>query len=531
MKRWRGIAAGLAAVVTAMGCAGCGGAGNSASEVNLEGDIPQTLSIFSNVGANLSAAGGSTFNDCLTFQLLEEKTGCHVEWDHPANGAAQERFNLMIVSGELPDAIVYTWGTVNGGAQSYVDDGVIVDLTPYIETCMPNFSKFMEEHPELKKDIVDDSGHIYSIPYIRQDKELCVYQGTRIRQDWLDKLNLKAPTTTDELYTVLKAFKTQDPNGNGQADEIPMAGVKFEDNGQGVGNLLWAFGTTYDFHVKDGEVVYGPLTDEFREGLDYIAKLYSEGLIDPDYLSDTRAKMEAKWTQDKVGFGFGYQPSTYYSSMNDGVRKVAGIGALKSNADGTNYSFNSEYIRQVSTARFAVTSENENVAGTLKWLDELYGEEGIVMGNYGKEGLSFDYVDGEPVFNDYIFNNPNGKTSAHMFGLTCGVQSSNFPMIQTWDFYKQTLQPWGVEAIQNWVADDADTSRILPALSLTGDESETYSRIMNTVKTYMLEEANKVITGRASVADWDAVINQMKNVGIEEAIEIQNAAYQRYMQR
>lgn len=531
MKKWKHIVAGIIAAAAVIGCAGCGReSGGQSSNVNLEGEIPQSLNIFCNIGPNLSAAGGKSFNDCLTFQLLEEKTGCHVEWDHPASGASQERFNLMIASGTLPDAIVYSWGTVNGGTQSYVDDGVIVDLTPYIETCMPNFYKFMNEHPELKKDIVDDNGNIHTIPYIRRDKELCVYQGTRIRKDWLEKLNLEVPTTADELYEVLKAFKTQDPNGNGEADEVPMDGVKFEDNGQGIGNLLWAFGTTYDFHLKDGEVVYGPMLDEFKDGLEYITKLYSEGLIDTDYLTDDRAKMDAKWTQDTVGFGFGYQPSTYYTSMNDGTREVIGIGALKA-PDGNNYTFNNEYIRQVSYARFAVTSANENVAGTLKWLDILYGEEGIVMGNYGKEGLSFEYVDGEPVFGDYIFNNPNGKTSAQMFGLTCGVQSSNFPMIQTWDFYKQTLQPWGVAAVETWLADDADTSRILPTLSLTVEESEVYTRVMSNVETYMLEEVNKVITGRAGIEEWDAAVEQMKTLGIEEVLSVQNAAYQRYLER
>ena len=138
-KKWRGAAAGLAAVMAVAGCTACSGGGGG-KEVDLSGEIPKNLTIFSELGANVASAGGSTFNDTTTFQLLEEKTGCHVEWQHPASGAGKERFNMMIVSGDYPDAIVYNWTDVNGGIESYVEDEIIVDLTPYIETCMPIFS-------------------------------------------------------------------------------------------------------------------------------------------------------------------------------------------------------------------------------------------------------------------------------------------------------------------------------------------------------------------------------------------------------
>ena len=208
----------------------------------------------------------------------------------------------MIASGEYPDAIVYNWSGVNGGIESFVEDGVIYDLTPYIETCMPNFSKLLEEHPEIKKDVMTDDGRILTIPYVRLDKELCVYQGPLVRRDWLDKLGLEEPTTPAELKTVLKAFRDKDANGNGKPDET-LGGIGF-DNAQGIGCLLWAFGTTWDFHLKDGKVVYGPVTKEFRDGVEYIADLYKEGLIDPDYLIDEihgqQVRIRLRFPADKI---------------------------------------------------------------------------------------------------------------------------------------------------------------------------------------------------------------------------------------
>ena len=531
IKKLRGLAAGLAAVLTGVGCAGCGGDGKKSASGSSEG-YPKELTIFGSLGANVASAGGTDFNDCMTFKLLEEKTGTHVEWQHPAAGAASERFNVMIVSGNYPDCIVYDWTNVKGGAQSYVDDGVIVDLTDYVDKCMPNFSKLINENPNFKRDVMTDDGKILYIPYIREDKELCVFQGQVIREDWLKKLNLEVPKTTDDLYKVLKAFKTQDPNGNGQADEIPMDGTGFNST-TGIGALLWSFGTTWTFCLdENGNVVYGPMTDNFQKGLEYIAKLYSDGLIDTDYLLDDRSKYDAKFTGDKVGFGFGFKPSTYYPVMNDGTRKVTGIGFI-AGPDGKKYCFNQQYIQQVTAATsLAISTANKDIEGTLRWLDELYGGDGYMYANYGKEGESYEIKDGVPTFTEYMTNNKDGKTLAQMVGLTCGVRDSAFPMLQSWNYYKQTLQPWGIEAIENWLADEPDTSRTLPTtLSLTVDEGETYVEIMNQVDTYIMEEANKVITGKTSVSDWNSVVSRIKEMGIDEVVDIENAAYSRYKAR
>ena len=531
VKKCKGIAALLAVVMTVMMFSGCaGGKSGKSAAVNLDGEIPENLTIFTNLGSNIPAAGGSTFNDCLSFQMLEEKTGCHVEWIHPASGAATERFNMMMVSGEYPDAIVYNWGTAPGGIESYVEDEVIVDLTPYIEKCMPNFWKILEENPEFKRDVETDDGKIYAIPYINIDKELGKFQGPVIRQDWLDKLGLEVPTNADELYEVLKAFKTQDPNGNGKADEIPMGGNKLEMY-NGIGSLLWMFGAHWTYQIQDNKVVYGPMTENFKEGLAYMAKLYSEGLIDPDYLLDTRAKVDAKFTSDQMGFIYGYQPTTYYSSMNDGKRVVAGIPFFYA-ADGKNYTFNNNYTQLVKTATsLAISTANENVAGTLKWLDVLFSEEGIKMTNFGKEGLTYEMVDGKAVYTDYVKNPTNGKTSAQMIALNCAVRDTAFPMAGTWQYYKQSLAPWGIQAVETWEACDPYVGGIVPPISRTTEEGETYSEIMNVVDTYMLEAVNKIVTGKESIDSWDATVEQFKSMGIEEAIEIQNAAYKRYLAR
>ena len=213
----------------------------------------------------------------------------------------------------------------------------------------------------------------------------------------------------------------------------------------------------------------------------------------------------------------------------DGV--VAGISAI-AGPDGKKFSFNTSYIQPVTTTSFAVTTANKNIGGTLRWLDEFYGGEGFMYANFGKEGLSYEMKNGEPVFTEYMTNNENGKTFAQMVGLTCGVRDSAFPMLQSWDYYKQTLQPWGIDAVQTWTKNIPDTSRIIPsALSLTAEEIDTYTEIMNQIDTYFQEEVNKVITGRSSIKDWPKVVEKIKEMGIDKVIDIKAAAYKRYLAR
>lgn len=517
------IFATAAAMLTGM--AGCGS--ESAKNGEGSGEIPKTLTIFGNMGSYTVKAGAKDNNDMLPFQLMEEETGCHVEWIHPASGAEDEKFNLIIASGNLPDMMVYKWGNVAGGAKMYMEDSVILSLGDMIDKYMPNLKAYNAENPEVKKQYTDDEGSVYYIPIIRKDPEMRVFRGPQIRKDWLDKLGLDVPQTPDELYEVLKAFKTRDPNGNGEADEIPMSGVKFENVAYGIGNLLWGFGTVNDFYLKDGKVTYGILEDEFVEGLDFIRKLYSDGLIDPDYLLNERDKMDNKVMNNRVGFVYSLQPGNYYNNMNDGTRKVVGIPHLAKNP-GMNNVFDEIYIQDAMDVSIAVTTANKNPSGSLKWLDTFFGKKGVEYMNYGKEGLSFEWEDNYPKLSDsYIFHNPNGKSQQEMSGLTLGTYQTIFPTLQEWNYYEQLLSPWGKESIDAW-SGSAHTDGILPRLSFTSEESETIAQKMSQIETFTGEWANKIIVGNGTLDDFSAIREKVKSMGIDEVLEIYNNALVRY---
>ena len=169
---------------------GCGGKEKTVNSGN--GEAPKELSVFC-VRCESLTDDMEDYNDVVPFQMMEEATGTHVNWTLPVNSGFQEKFNLMIASGDYTDAIIASWGGTGYNAAEYAKDGIIIPLKDLIDENMPNFKKYCEEHPEYVKEFTSEDGEIYYIPYIRNDKRLNIYAGPLIRMDWLEKLKLSVP--------------------------------------------------------------------------------------------------------------------------------------------------------------------------------------------------------------------------------------------------------------------------------------------------------------------------------------------------
>ncbi len=502
---------------------GCGGDEAAKTKVDGPAVMPETLSIYGTLTASQVKAGAKDRGDVRIYQIAEEKTGCKVEWISPADSEGTEKFNLMIASGEYPDIIQAHWAGITGGAKSYVDDGVILPISDYLDY-MPNFKKFVDENPEVAKQFTEPDGTICYLPGLRIDKELPVFVGPQIRQDWLDKLNLKMPTNTDELYEVLKAFKTQDPNGNGQQDEIPFTGLSADAWSYGVGCISWAFDTYNNFYLKDGKVTHGLMEEkEMKEALTYLNKLYSEGLIDPDFLINTNEQLDAKIMNDKAGFLYGLQPTRLQASMDDGTRKIVGVPYFDGKC------LNQEYKKFVTGGDAAITTDCENPVGAAMWLDWFFSEEGIVAANFGVEGETFTMEgDKHVVDKDFLFNDPNGLTTGEVAHMNFLCLSTNFPSLQTWEGYSQTLRSWGKDAIETW-ASSADITNALPNIAFTAEEKDAMADQLTTISTYASEQFANIIIGRKSVDELGNIAKELNKMGMQDVLKIYNDAYQRFI--
>ncbi|HML45440.1 MAG TPA: extracellular solute-binding protein, partial [Clostridia bacterium] len=124
-------------------------------------------------------------------------------------------------SGDYPDMMEYGWRGFPGGPRGLLEEGVIIPLDGLIADYAPNLTKIYEESPDAKKQATLDDGANYYFPFLRLEPESKA-GGPILRKDWLEKLGLDLPVTMDDWHDMLVAFRDNDPNGNGEADEIPF---------------------------------------------------------------------------------------------------------------------------------------------------------------------------------------------------------------------------------------------------------------------------------------------------------------------
>jgi putative aldouronate transport system substrate-binding protein len=532
------MAAGTALAVALTGCSGSNGttkdtstpAPTGAAEAPKDGKIvssPLTLSYYV---TGSTSPGVKTYNDMAAYQETEKKTGIHIDFQHPATGQEKNQFNLLMASGNYPDAIEWGWDDYPGGGLAAMNNGVIIPLNDYIAKYAPNLTKLLSDNPEIKKAISTDDGRIYAFPFLRSDPYLRTYQGLGIRQDWLDKVGLTMPTTIDEWHTVLKAFKESDPNGNGKADEIPLLINK--DTMMNFSNLfLNAWGISARFNLDGGKVVYGPIQPKYKEFLQTMRNWYKEGLIDRDYAGTDAKQKDAKWTGEligaselAVGGGIG-KYTTAMSSKNPKFNLVGAPYPVMNKGDKPVLGQVTPIFNSVGTA---ITKNNKHVVETVKWLDYKYGKEGSMLFNFGIEGKSYTLKDGYPTYTDEIMKNPDGLS----FAAALGRYAVPFggPFVQDKRYQEQNASlPQQRNALKTWM--DVKNDGWLPPLSFTNEESTRIAAVMTDITTYRDEMFDKFVMGAEPIENFDKYVKTIQGMGIQEVIDIQGAAYQRYLKR
>ncbi|MBW7456421.1 extracellular solute-binding protein, partial [Paenibacillus sepulcri] len=223
--------------------------------------------------------------DNVVVQEFARKTNTELNITWVSPNSYGDKVNVTLASGDIPDLMLLD-DPFTAQVRTMVQQGAFWDLTPFLKD-YPNLMKFPEDSWTNTKQA---DGNNYGIPRVRP-----VEGGgfPYIRKDWLDKLGLAAPTTTDELYTVLKAFVEQDPDGNGKKDTIGYAGFVDQNGMAYFSTLVNAFThTTGDWKEVDGKLVNVNLLPEMKEALQWLNRAYNEKLIPEDLavLKNSQAK-------------------------------------------------------------------------------------------------------------------------------------------------------------------------------------------------------------------------------------------------
>jgi putative aldouronate transport system substrate-binding protein len=502
-------------------------------------DAPKEVTIWEGLWAN-AAVSVSNLAETPLYKEAMAKTGIQVTWIHPPQGQANENFNLMIASNELPDMIYRNWNAYPGGPEKAINDGVIVQLNDVIENKSPNLMALFKQHPDWLKAAKTDKGTLFAWPFIRGHQDLMVFFGPQMRKDWLDQLGMDVPETIADWDTLLVAVK------EAGLCEYPLTFTNLR-RGRGInaagGVFIQPFGTTWDFHQDDsGKVTFGPYKDEFKDFLIFFKDWVNRGLVDPEFISNERKTFDAKVVNGDAFAWVSYTGSGIgaYLDANRGKDTTYDLTPTPYPVvNSGDVPFFGQRDSAVKPDGMALTTQAKNVDACAEWADYPYGDEGHVLFNFGIEGESYTWVQDYPGFEgvdfpkytDLMNNNPDGKTLSQMGGLYTRSFYSG-PIVQDNRYiYQYAWRPAQRYAIEIWGQTEAEKHMLAQNITATPEESEDLAAIMSEVNTYRDEMVIKFITGQESIDNFDEFQAQLQKMGIERAIEIKQAGLDRYNAR
>ncbi|MBN8595921.1 MAG: extracellular solute-binding protein [Anaerolineae bacterium] len=485
----------------------------------------------------------SDFNDNAFTQWMEEKTGIDLQIEVVNFQDAQTKLNLVLASGDLPDIIMGFPMTSSLLAQQG-SQGVFVPLNDLMATYGYETKRIFEtERPHLLPLITSPDGNIYGLPEINECFHCFLSQKMWVYQPWLETLGLAVPTTTAEFEAMLVAFKTQDPNGNGVADEVAFSGSAEGLGGwhNSVDQFLMNSFVFYDriqhdrLLLIDGQVQAAYAQPGYREGLRYLNSLYAQGLIDPNALIQDNAallqlgsQMEPHLLGAVTGGWMGTYTEPKTVAQGGEMDKWIAIPPLLG-PDGVQTAGYAPWGFNVG--RFVVTSAAQHPEVAFRLADLMYSYEGTMRNTFGVPEV--DWIippDGELGI--------NGEQAAYRTLANWGEGMTNSAWRQTGMTYRtsdfrlsQSAQDQFVE-VPLFVASNAmlpyapaiDT--LIPPLTFEGDAASEVTEIQLAVKTYVDEMLVRFITGDANVdAEWDSYLATLDSQGLSRLLELTQAAY------
>lgn len=419
----RAVACVLAVALAAGALAGCGGnsttpssAASTSTPASSAAQPEQiTFPLAEPVELTIAAAdlGAASLADNLpVWQEIERRTNVKVNWDVTAAAQYVEVMKLRVSAGggNLPDIMLLPNGLSLAELGS---QGMILPLEDYIETNGDNILAAYEKFPNMRA-LTSADGHIYSINSMNEAAYFSPY-GFIVRKDWLDRVGLDIPTTIEEWEEVMRAFKAQDANGNGNPnDEVPYS----------AGGTVWYttyWGNAWGLHMiqssgwypdENGQMQYEYLSDNAREWLTWLNKMYSEGLIDPEFMTlGDEAKMFEKVVRDEIGV-FTANPSnipTLLATLQaNGVKDAELVAVAPPKGP---HAQATEVIGDMAVDGYVVSSSCENPDIAIAFINYLLSDEGAELLNFGIEGETYNKnSDGTYTLTEVVTNDPNGRS-------------------------------------------------------------------------------------------------------------------------
>ena len=554
-KKWlsRALATMLTGVMAAGMLTGCGGDNKTASQSSefqaesaskdeaaqsqaestevAEGltypvDTDLELSLYIDYQGRLSKSSAEDYSSVPFYAGLSERTGIQIDWQTYAIGADHNAaYNLLLQEEELPNII---FGIHCNDADELYNDGLIYDLTDYLPEYAPDFWEYINlpENAANKRAIANKDGRFLFIPFIRESGFNITFAGPVVRQDWLDELGLKSPVTLEDWEEVLIAFKEN------YGAVLSFAQKRF--NLAGIAGGTGAFAAlTLNYYVEDGQVKCANAQEEWKDFLEVMHRWYEEGLIDADFATADDTAVRSRALNGETGVVV-----TAMSQLTNFIADAEkeGTGAqwkglsyprTEEGAPTTYIQTSSQTWSPYDGAMVTTSCSEEELIAAVEFLNYGFSEEGMVYWNFGEEGVSYEVTeDGSYQFTELITGDERGISKA-LRDYT-GMYSSGIG-IQMADMVRAKNDKISAEAVEIWIENTVAEQYVCPPYSRTENEQTLYNDINTSLKTYVSEMALKFVTGDETLDNFDEFLKQLDVYGLQELLEGEQAAYDRYM--
>lgn len=459
-----------------------------------------------------------SYNEKASFKNITEETGLTLEFVELAAGTAAEKVPLMLAGGDMPDVF---WALLSD-AQILQNTTQLVPLEGMLEDFAPNSLKTYEElGTDWRTIAIVPDDHMYGM----LSRYESLYENTGdgiqiINKKWLEAVNKEVPTTLDEYYEVLKAFKEQDPNGNGQADEIPYcfaedmwcASITNDIGMWGIGN---GYGdTNSNFHIRDGKVSGTVNTPEYREYLEFFHKLYAEGLIDAEGFSQNTEVFSNKIKNNQVGTYYSWTALEYLSSEQEKDWVVLPTIAAK---EGVQPVANGEIDRStINKNGWVITTQCDHPEAALRLWDYLARDaESKMTVAMGEKGTLWDeYPEG-----GYYFVVPENTTPEYTFEhmkYTLGTVN-NHPLVTKAETPKNNGEISPAAALRDQMVAAVDKDYVpksgqLPQSYVSPEAIDERAFIETDLKSYIKQFRSQAIMDGFDDAAWDAYCKRLDDL-------------------
>lgn len=474
---------------------------------------------------------------------LEKETNIRIEWKLIPESSWTEEKNTAIMSDNLPDAFYGIGCLTSEEIEKYAADGTIIKLDSLIAEYAPNIQQILETNKLYNEATRNVDGHIYALAQL-EDLGFDSHSVAIIKKKWLDELGLDMPSTIDEFYYVLKAFKEQDPNRNGIQDEIPFSFLYMDGplNREVKREHFWIFGAfgindnPIHIHVQDdGEVIFTADKEQWKEAVKYLHNLYVEGLIDPEVFTQDRRLLTHKVRYNKnIGVYTDYRKKWSFippEEWDDYEVLPPLIGPYG------HQSWDKALVG-INVGSFAITKKCKNPALLMKWINYTLKPENAVQMNYGM------FQTDESKFSEkrYLIPSPEveGKWTSNDNYKPRDIDANDWllssPIATAFTIITRETYNTYIHDRPSYVAKEEDCKVYRPYLTkypynlpykFNLQEIEELNKIQPKVIDYInITQARWIVNGNID-EEWEEYISHLKKLGVDKYTAIYKNAFNR----